>query len=612
MARGNSMSDNLNSQIKISEHEFPLSVREAHEIYLDGPNHCVHEIIDNSVDEYKSGVCKHISITIDKDLFVTVADDGRGIPIAPSEKNPEKSMALVALSTLSAGSKFKSSDTSSYNSSTGGKNGVGSSCVNAVSEYFEADITTGGKVYQLKFAKGELTQDLTVIRENVGADKHGTTIIFKLDEEMYPKANYDYNALLKRIQQTAFLNPNLELKVDFDAVDASGNEVKEQTTFCYKNGLDDYMDYLLKNKTKSIETVNKIAKVIENDKRLGRPLTIDGRFTYVESFSSEERGFVNSIPSESGGDHINGFNQGIAKAIRQYGVENKYIKAESDFEINDCLEGLICLIAVDIANPVYGGQNKKALKMSAVASLVSAAVKELFYDFLCKEPKEAKIILNKALRARKERIAVKKAKDDARGIKSLNSKSMTLGKLADCSSKDAKECELFIVEGDSAAGSAKQGRDRRYQAILPIFGKIQNCDKSNMSVKEMIKNVKLGVIIAALRTNIGNDFDINKLRYDKIIIFSDADVDGGHIVCLYITFFYRHMKKIIEDGHLYIACPPLFRMSKGNDVHWAYNDAELKAFTDSHKGYIVNRFKGLEERQALTAFSVLSTGLRIA
>lgn len=579
------ITENINSQVVITELDFPENVRESPEIYLDSPTHCLFEIVDNSVDEHKAGYCTVINIMINEHHVAMVQDNGRGINVAPSPKGQGLSQAEVALSTLSAGGKFSGKE-NSYKEETGGKNGVGSSCVNAVSDFFQADVFAGGKQYQIRFKQGRFVQHQTVVKE-IDPSAHGTSITFHLDKEIYENNQFDILAVERRMRQMAFLNSGLTMNLTYYGDDK--NIVKR--TYKYDNGLSDYLDYLSKSKQLSIPEKIFLSKTIE-DPKLGRPLSFEVAFTYADMFSEDIKGFVNSLSSEEGGDHINGFNAGICKAVRDYAVEQKIIKQTSDFETMDTYEGVLGIIAIRFKKPKFGGQNKKKLDMPMVKGIIASAIYDEFYNFLCKNPKAAEIIIDKAVRACKERLSIKRAREAARGLKKINTRTMTLGKLADCSSKNPEDCEIYFVEGDSAGGSAKQARDIKTQAILPIFGKILNCEKKRAD--QIIGNEKLGLVVAALECGFSETFDISKLRYHKIILFSDADPDGGHIVCLYIAFFYRHYPELIKNGHLYAACPPLFKASKkGQPDRYFFTSAELKA-ADT-EGCAIQRYKGLGE-----------------
>lgn len=399
-----------------------------------------------------------------------------------------------------------------------GKNGVGSSCVNALADYFEADISRDGKLYQIVFQKGKFVQR----QKEIGtANATGTKIIYHPDPEIYSDEQIDISALKERLRQSSYLNPGLSL--EFMYVE---NEKPVRETYESDNGLIDFLDYISGNKEKLFDNSINIAKDIESIASLdNRSLKIEASFGYLNSYSTDMRGFVNGLYSADGGNHVTGFNAGIAKAVRNYALEHKAIKQIKDFEITDTTEGIYGVVSVRIKNPRFNAQNKRKLDMPAVGTEVTNAVYDIFYDYLGKNPKEAEIIVNKALAAKKTREAVKRAREASRNLKNVSKdKTLTLGKLADCSSKNPEECELYLVEGDSAAGSAKMGRDPKTQAILPIFGKILNVLKAKENVNQIIKNEKLGLAIAALGCGFGDNFDITKLRYHKIIPFSDCNI----------------------------------------------------------------------------------------
>lgn len=508
------MAENDND-ITISVLKFPDNVREAPEIYIDNINHGIYEIIDNSIDEHLAGFCDKIIVGINEKGYIFVQDNGRGIPVSPSGEE-DLSSAELALSTLAAGGKFKSITKGQLYASAG-KNGVGSSCVNALADYFEADICRDGKTYQIIFNKGKFVQR----QKEIGVSSTtGTKILYHPDPEIYGDDQIDISALKERLRQSSYLNPGLTF--EFMYID-DNKPVKEE----YKsdNGLLDFLGYISGNKEKLFDNSIDVVKDVESIASLdNRSLKIEVAFGYLNSYSTDMRGFVNGLYSADGGNHVTGFNAGIAKTVRNYALEHKAIKQIKDFEIADTIEGIYGVISVRIKNPRFNAQNKRKLDMPAVGTEVANAVYDIFYDYLGKNPKEAEIIVNKALAAKKTREAVKRAREASRNLKNASKdKTLTLGKLSDCSSKNPEECELYLVEGDSAAGSAKMGRDPKTQAILPIFGKILNVLKAKENVSQIIKNEKLGLAIAALGCGFGDSFDITKLRYHKIIPFSDAD-----------------------------------------------------------------------------------------
>lgn len=567
---------------------FPDNVRKRRGMYLSSPNQCIDEIIDNSVDEFLAGRCKKIAIAIVGDT-ITVEDDGGGIPITEC-KDPEfkgLSEAQVAMSTLHAGGKI--GNESGYKTHTAGLNGVGASCTNAVSSTFDLIIYNNGKEYITKFEKGIAIVNTTPTDKEVPKDKTGTCIKFVLDKEIWGEETIDYTLLEHKVRQLAYLNPGLTLWLYLDVKDSLGRELKTFHEYCYPNGIKDYVNKLSNNKIKltDIFTVNNTSN---------KDNTVSLAFTWTDTYSNDIKSFVNNINTVDGGDHLTGFKEGIAKAIISYAADNKYIKDKQDLTNDDTREGLIAVVSVSMKDPVFEGQNKHRMKSSVIRALIREDTAKYLYDVLDKNPDTAKVLIDKVLKASKARLAAKKAREAARGLKSISNTETGLpGKLADCTSKNPEECELFLVEGDSAGGSAKQARDRQYQAILPIFGKMLNVEK--ITADKVFNNIKFQDVIKALKTGINEDFDINRLRYHKIVLFSDADVDGGHIQCLYMAFFYRYMKKIIEQGYLYAACPPLFKVQKGKQCRYAYNDNELSTILDEFGKDNINvqRYKGLGE-----------------
>ena len=585
----------LNSKTKITVNSFPDSVRENPDVYISGECPqlaCFGEILDNSVDEAKAGFCTTIDVLYDtRNNKIMVRDNGRGIPVAPCDDKAHEgySQLEVALTVLSAGGKFLD-DSNGYKEDTAGKNGMGSSCVNALSEMFIAQVKAYGHVYEVEFEKGRYKERQRITGD---CDKscHGTTIIYILDDTMFDSIVIEPERMLEMCQQKALLNNNL--KVNVAIIDTKG--IISKTTFCYENGLKAYLDLLLEKKELAVDTKIHLSKNIPA-KELPRPLSFDISFAYTTEDNQRIKSFVNSIDTEDGGTHVQGFNQGICNALRKYGVEHKKIKEYKDFELNDTNRGINGIIAVRYKKPTFDRQSKTKLDMPKVRTIITHAVEDVFYDYLEANPKEAEVILDKALLFRKMRVEAKKARERVRNGGKKNIKLMTLGKLADCHTSDPLKAEIWAVEGDSAAGSAKTARDPETQAILPIFGKVKNAVKDKMTAAEVIKNDKLGLFYAALGCGIDDEFDISKLKYNKIMLFADADADGGHIQILHIGHIWEHAKQLILDGHVYIPQPPLFRATKkGEKARWFYTTNELNEARSELTGWTISRFKGLGE-----------------
>ena len=585
------MSRNLNALTKITVNNFPDSVRENPDVYISGAKPelaSFSEIIANSVDEAKAGYCDTINVAIDKNDNVMVQDNGRGIPVAPCDDELHKgySQCEVALTVLSAGGKFGADN--GYKADTGGKNGMGSSVVNALSSAFVCEVAAGGSLYQVKFAKGLYVQRQKVIRK-IPKKQHGTTIKYHLDPDIYENVHLEPEDVRAMCQELCFLNNGLKINLliqDEDKV--------LKYSYQYEEGLKEFLNLLLEGKDLAVDSRIHLARTVPA-KELPRDLSFDVSFGYTKGYGQDIRSFVNSIDTEDGGTHVQGMTQGICNAIRKYAVEQKKIKEPKDFEIGDTVRGLVGIVALKYKKPTFDRQSKTKLDMPKVRGIIARALEDEFYDYLEKSPKDAEVIVGKALQGRKERLKVKAARDEARGLKKNNSKAVTLGKLADCSCRDPMQCWLFLVEGDSAGGSAKEARDPRFQAILPIFGKIKNAIKAGMSFADIIRNEKLGLAVAAFHCGIGAQFDIRKLRYGHIVLMADADVDGAHIQILWIAFLWRYMPEIILRGYLYIPRPPLFQAKKKNQKsRFFYTANELKdAQLDS--SWEISRYKGLGE-----------------
>ena len=572
---------------------YPENVRMRHGMYLNSRNHCGDEIVEHSIDQFVAGNATTIvfAVTLNEDgtQVFTVEDNGAGIPVTMS-KDPEhkgETDVEVVMTTLHAGGKFNQAE---GKAKTGGLNGVGASCVNAVSETFDVTVKTGGRVYETNFEKGIITQHTHEVGECDPAET-GTSVSYVLDDEIWGEDVFDFHKLDTRLRQLAYLNPGLTMYLYLDTVDAEGKPVKKEEEYCFPEGVKAYVDELTKNKT-VLMLPELVTKTVENEKVGGIDVSV--ALTYTASNSDNIKSFVNSINTEYGGDHETGLRMGISKAIERYALENKVIKDAKAIVSEDTREGLVAILNCSVADPNYEGQGKNKIRMPEVRAAVKNVVETWLYDYLSKDTVTAKKIMEKVLLAAKARVAATKARNAVRSASAISTGAVK--GLADCSCKDPDQAEIFLVEGDSAGGSAKQGRDRRTQAILPVFGKVGNAEKS--SLDKIIKSVKTQSIVSALGCGIGKTFDISKLRYKKIVLMSDADVDGSHIQCLHMTFFYNYLRPIVEAGYLYVACPPLYKVykkSKGQDVdvHYLYTEAEKDAFDT--EGYLVQRYKGLGE-----------------
>ena len=571
-------------QAHISILRFPDNVRLRKGMYLSSPNQCIYEIIDNSVDEFSAGRCTNIVVAVQGDE-VLVEDDGSGIPITESSDPEYKGLseAQVAMSVLHGGGKFNTD--SGYKTTTSGLHGVGASAVNAVSSSFKLIVYNGGQEYLTEFEKGIATRNTAPTDNVIDKNKTGTCTKFILDKEIWKDEYYDFVQLKKRVKQLAYLNPNLNIYLYLDTKDKDGNIIQVSEKYCFPDGVKEYVEKIIKNKIALTDTML-LNKDCDNN------IKISIAFAWSDSYNTEIQSFVNNIHTVDGGDHEIGFKEGLSKAIINYALDNKLVKDSKHLSPEDVREGLVAILSISMYNPTFDGQNKHKFKSVEVRGLTRESISSYLSDLLLKDDKTAKIIIDKALKAAKARAAAKRARDAARGIKNITDVGLP-GKLADCTSKNPEECELFLVEGDSAGGSAKQARDRNIQAVLPVFGKVLNVDK--IAYDKVYNNVKFQDVIKALKCGIGEDFNIEKLRYHKIILLSDADSDGGHIQCLHTTFFYRYMRPIIEKGYLYAGCAPLFKAThKNNKVSYLYTEKELQEYdtTDCK----INRYKGLGEQ----------------
>ena len=583
-------------QAQITSLKFPDNVRLRKEMYLIDPNHCIYEIIDNAVDEYSAGRCDKIEITISETdenevfPFIIIKDNGGGIPTTMKEDAEGKlrSQLEIALGSLSSSGKYGREG--GYTTVTSGLHGVGASCVNAVSEVFIADVySTNNKYSGIRWCKGVKQNELLNIDEVVTDKTKGTTISFKLDKDLWKNEQFDFDIIKRRLKQLSYLNPGLTIQY------TNLNEPHEQEIYIHKDGISEYFKDLTVNKSMLASDAIIINKTVE-DEELG-PVQISLTFGYSTGYSSETYSFVNNVSTQSG-DHVTGFNTGIAKAINTYYKSNdKYKNIIKNLTNEDCREGLVSIISVKVMSPKFEGQSKNSIKMPKIRSIINDVVGDEFKYYLDQHPGYVKLLTDKIEKAIKARVAAKKAREAIRNAKSTLESSLP-GKLTACHSKKPEECELFVVEGDSAGGSAVQGRDSKTQAILPIFGKILNTEKARES--DVLNNSKLLDLIKALKCGIGKTFDIKKLRYHKIILMADQDSDGGHIDTLWITFFYRHLPEIINNGYLYVALSPLYRITervgKKEVFHYFFNDEDLNKFK-SKNSYKIDYIKGLGELQ---------------
>ena len=544
-----------------------------------GLHHLVWEIVDNSIDEALAGHCDTINVYIRPDNSITVTDNGRGIPTGIHEKTG-KSTVETGLTVLHAGGKFGGGG---YKVS-GGLHGVGSSVVNALSEWMEVEVKQNGKIYFMRFNVGAPEADLTVIGET---EETGTKVTFKPDPTIFTETTvYEYEILQKRIRELAFLNKGLRITLHDQR---PGQERSEE--FHYEGGIISFVEYLNKNREKMHDVI-----YCEGERD---GLQVEVALQYNDSFVSGIYSFANNINTHEGGTHEAGFKTALTRVINDYSRKFNFLK-EKDANLtgDDVREGLTAIISVKIPEPQFEGQTKTKLGNSEARSVTESIFGERFQSFMEENPAVAKKVIEKALMAQRAREAARKARELTRRKNALEVGSLP-GKLADCSSKDAAESELFIVEGDSAGGSAKMGRDRHFQAILPLRGKVLNVEKSRLD--KILANNEIRAIITALGTGIGEDFDISKARYHKIVIMTDADVDGSHIRTLLLTFFFRYMRPLIEGGYVYIAQPPLYSIKQGKQIHYAYNDQQRDAILETLKPIpkpAIQRYKGLGEMNA--------------
>lgn len=538
-----------------------------------GLHHLVYEVVDNSIDEALAGVCDRIYVSMNEDGSVTVIDNGSGIPVEIHPKTGKSTVETV-LTVLHAGGKF---DNSAYKVS-GGLHGVGVSVVNALSERLEVKIKRNGKEYKQVYERGKPKTSLEVIGE---AEDTGTSITFKPDKQIFDEVDFKFEVLEHRLRELAFLNKGVRIILE----DKIGGKKRD---FHYEGGIKAFVKHLNRNRNPIQKDI--IYFEVEKDNHI-----VELSMQYTDSYSENIFTFANNINTQEGGTHLSGLKSALTRVVNDYCRKNNILK-EKDENLTgeDIREGLTAVLSVKLSNPQFEGQTKTKLGNSETRGIVDNVVSEYISRYLEENPKEARIIIDKAIRASRAREAARKARELTRRKNALD--SMTLpGKLADCAEQDASKTEVFLVEGDSAGGSAKQGRDRNIQAILPLRGKIMNVEKARLD--RILNYEEIKAMITAFGCGIGDEFDEKKLRYGKIVIMTDADVDGAHIRTLLLTFFYRYMKPLIEKGHVYIAQPPLYKIKKGKSEYYAYSDKELDDILNEigRSGYSIQRYKGLGE-----------------
>lgn len=539
-----------------------------------GLHHLVTEVVDNSIDEALAGYCTHIVVEILKDGAIRVTDNGRGIPTGIIEKEG-KSAVEVVLTKLHAGGKFGSGG---YKIS-GGLHGVGVSCVNALSEWLVAEVRQNGKLYRIRFNRGIAERPLAVVGE---ASDTGTTVTFYPDAEIFETLEFNYDTMKTRLRELAYLNKGLTIELADERIEPERREV-----FRYDGGIVSFVEEM--NKTK--ETI--FPEVIYFDEKYVDS-EIEVAMQYNDSYSDTILAFANNINTEEGGTHLDGFKASLTKIINDYGSKAGILKGSEKLSGEDVREGLTAVISVKLAEPQFEGQTKTKLGNSSMRQAVAKSVAEGFGTYLEEHPREAKELVLKTITAQRAREAARMARESARRKSALESTTLP-GKLADCTDKDPKNCEIYLVEGDSAGGSAKQGRDRRFQAILPLRGKILNVEKA--ALHRVLENEEIKAMITAFGCGINAEYDESKLRYNRIICMTDADVDGSHIRILMLTFLFRFMRPLIENGHVFIALPPLYKIAKGKQEQYFYDDESLEAYYNEfgRKSGELQRYKGLGE-----------------
>ena len=545
-----------------------------------GLHHLVYEIVDNSIDEALAGYCKKITVTINPGNSITVTDDGRGIPVDVQAQTGKPALEVV-FTVLHAGGKFGGGG---YKVS-GGLHGVGASVVNALSQWLRVRVHKNGNIYEMKFARGAITQEMTIVGKT---DHTGTEVTFQPDPEMFDTTEYDYEILHTRMREKAFLTAGLDITITDDRGEAPVSD-----SMCYEGGIREFVTWCNRNKT-PIHSDVIYMQGMKGD------ASAEIALQYNDGYNESMLSFANEVNTPEGGMHETGFKTALTRVLNNYGVKNGIIKGDDKVSGEDCREGITAIISVKLTEAQFEGQTKAKLGNAYIRTLVDQVVNDQLSTYFEEHPATAKIILEKAMMANRAREAARKARENARRKTGLESGGMP-DKLQDCNEKDPSLCELYIVEGDSAAGSAIQGRDSRFQAILAMWGKMLNVEKAR--VDKVYGNDKLSPLIVALGGGIGEDFDIEKLRYHKVIIMSDADVDGAHIRTLLLTFFFRYMRPMIENGFVYSAVPPLYKLKRGKTERVAYSDEERDAVSAEMRGESgakveISRFKGLGEMDA--------------
>ena len=551
---------------------------------VSGLHHLVYEIVDNAIDEALAGYCKHIVVSINEGNTITVTDDGRGIPVDIQAQTGKPALEVV-YTVLHAGGKFGGGG---YKVS-GGLHGVGASVVNALSEWLEVEVSKDGKIYQMKFSRGNITQEMRVVGTT---DGHGTKVTFKPDGQMFDTLEYDYETLHTRMREQAFLNAGLHITIEDRRPESQDKPLKERyDSMCYEGGIREFVSWYNRHKTPLHPEVIYMAGRKDD-------ATAEVALQYNDSFAETIVSFANDIHTPEGGMHEEGFKRALTSVLNAYGLKKGYIKPDDKVSGDDVREGLTAIVSVKLTDAQFEGQTKAKLGNASMRALVSSVVTAQLTEFLEENPSVGKLILEKAMMANRAREAARKAREAIRRKTGLESGQMP-DKLRDCNDSDPTLTEIYIVEGDSAGGSATQGRDSRFQAILPLWGKMLNVEKARAD--KVYGNDKLQPVITALGAGIGDEFNLDKLRYHKVIIMADADVDGSHIRTLLLTFFFRFMRPLIEQGYVYSAVPPLYKLTRGKTVKVAFSDEQRDQMSGEMRSgnpnvkIDISRFKGLGE-----------------